>query len=117
MANLGPWFVALVSEENGYITTHHVIVHTNAVKYAAIKNATDKQSSWRTKILVGPFDIRQDAMSLSEKWDGNVDQWTAACHTLGVSIWLDNGGPFNPFAKNSHETLVIRTVQEIQKKS
>jgi len=77
MHNLGPWFVALLFNENDSLPTRNkgtksktvIVIHTYAYRSAAIKNALNPNDAWVTMQLVGPFSQHSHAQKFAILWE------------------------------------------------
>jgi len=77
MRDLGPWFVALLFNENDSVTTRDkgsrrksaIIIHTYVHRAAAIKNSLNKNDVWITMQVIGPFSVLSQAVNFSRLWE------------------------------------------------
>ena len=79
-AGLGPWYVALLFNENDHLPNHQkgskrksaVVMHTYAHRLAGIRNALNENDNWVTMQIIGPFMRRANASALRTLWAQKV---------------------------------------------
>lgn len=76
----GPWFIALMFNENEHYPTVHrgskrksdILLHTYAHRVPSIRNAMNKHDNWKIIQLVGPFSKYNDARAYHKLWTHKV---------------------------------------------
>jgi len=76
----GPWFVALLFNENEKYPTRHrgskrktdIILHTYAHRIAGIRNAQNENDNWVMMQLIGPFSKFCEANAFQSLWSKKV---------------------------------------------
>jgi len=76
----GPWFVALLFNENENYPTRHrgskrktdIILHTYVHRIAGIRNSQNENDNWVMLQLVGPFSKYREAHAFQSLWSKKV---------------------------------------------
>jgi len=102
MSDFGPWFVALLFNEEYSSASKSkttkkktaLVVHSYAHRAASIKNKLNEYDSWLTMQVIGPFSQRVHAECCRDLWDKNV-RTKAGKLQRGVEIVEKYGKKYN----------------------
>lgn len=139
---LGPWYVALLFNENDHLATKHkgskrkseILIHTYVHRLAAIRNGLNENDNWLTMQVVGPFLKYSEAVvfytlwarrvrSKSAKLQRGLDLLAKYHEKYGLKMWaqpqkLDD----NKIERKRARTLInyadedIQTVRDMKKR-
>ena len=114
---LGPWFVALLFNENEEFKTHHrgskrktdIVLHTYVHRIASIRNVQNKNDNWVVMHLVGPFDKLKNAIVYKTLWSKKVRNNYAANYLKSVDYYEKS------FSRSGAGTISTRVDQSYVK--